>query len=72
MVKHEVAMPVIAIGEQCLDCPDIKIGVAQKTFDIPCADDDRLLERHYENTLYCEHYERCRLIRTMIMKGNDK
>ena len=69
MPKNEVMMPIIAISSKCIECPEIDIGVAQKEVDTPSKDSDLILERHYENTLYCKHYERCRLIRSTVMKG---
>lgn len=68
MSRHEVKMPVIAINDHCIECPDLDIGVAQK--EISFGTDP--FERVVENTIYCKHYERCKFIYSNLTKSDKK
>lgn len=72
MAKTEILMPVIAMCDKCVECPELDIGIAQKEIDVPPKDNDVYITRTYENTIYCKHYERCRLIKGTILSEGKK
>ena len=71
MAKHEIMMPVTAICDKCIDCPELDIMIAKKEINIPVQDDDFFMKRIIENTIYCSHYERCKYLCSAIF-GEDE
>lgn len=61
MSKKEILMPVIAINDKCISCPELEIDIARKQLDV-YDKDDQFVGHKYENLIYCKHYEKCRLI----------
>lgn len=64
MSKNTILMPVIAICDECKDCPELEIGVSR-------TDLHGMEETIYSNIIYCEHYEKCkRLLGATLNKYN--
>lgn len=60
-----VNMPVEAISEACLTCPELSIDIFTKEnyeLEIPEEGITRVKQSRYENTLICKHYNRCKVI----------
>ena len=64
MSKNTILMPVIAICDECKDCPELKIGVSKTEIH-------NMEDTCYSNTIYCEYYEKCkRLLGATLNKYN--
>lgn len=64
MSKNTILMPVIAICDECKDCPSLSIEVSSNTYY-------GLEDTVNKNTLYCEHYEMCKhILSTTLAKNN--
>ena len=75
MSKHEIMMPVIAMCDKCIDCPELDIEIAKKEINVPILpfqDDDFSMERIIENTIYCKHYERCKYLCSAIFDEDEE
>lgn len=64
--KNKIMMPVIAIFDGCYSCPELEIEIAQKELHVH-TDGELWGNTIYDNTLYCKHYERCRLLKSSIL-----
>ena len=61
----KVNMPVEAMGEYCLTCPELDIDILTKeNYKLETVEDGitKIRVAIYENTLRCKHCDRCRVI----------
>lgn len=60
-----INMPVEAMSEACLTCPELDIDIFTKEnyeLEMPEEGITRVKQSKYENTLRCKHCERCKVI----------
>lgn len=60
-----INMPVEAMSEACLTCPELDIDIFTKEnyeLEMPEEGITRVKQSRYENTLRCKHCERCKVI----------
>lgn len=60
-----INMPVEAMSEACLTCPELDIDIFTKEnyeLEMPEEGITRVKQSKYENTLICKHYNRCKVI----------
>lgn len=60
-----INMPVEAMSEACLTCPELDIDIFTKEnyeLEMPEEGITRVKQSRYENTLICKHYSRCKVI----------
>ena len=65
MSKNTVLMPIVAISHKCYNCPELEIGVSRTQLY-------GMEETIYSNTLYCEHYEKCKRILSATLNKPDE
>ena len=61
----KVNMPVEAMGEYCLTCPELDIDiVTMESYKLETVEDGvtKIKVSTYKNNLKCKHCERCRVI----------
>lgn len=60
-----VNMPVEAIGERCLTCPELEIDITtNELYGLTASGDGTtaVMNTVYNNSLKCTHYNRCKVI----------
>ena len=57
-----IKMLVMAINEDCANCPELEIDIDRYTYSDLCHQDTR-------NALYCKHYRKCEKIYEAAMKA---
>lgn len=65
MTTQMINMPVEAISESCLTCPELEIDIYTKEqFDLEIPEEGRseVKSVKYENVLRCKHCDRCKVI----------
>lgn len=60
-----VRMPVKAMGEYCINCPELDIDIVTKEqyeLEVPEEGRTQVKTAKYENVLRCKHCDRCAVI----------